>query len=251
MHYPGICMSSELNLKAVVCEARFFLMRFITSCAIMIIVGSAIGVHAYSTSDFLTPPDWFAHGLGNSGGVGNNGSIEPINVIISAQSNVDPFGILTGSLSWDSCFNSLSTLQANVQPGQQDPINQVVGLRDGGCLQFFVGGNHLRAWPQTLTDGSTAYFIAASEEHGCRSDGGNAIPWPLWNWHCIDDDGFNQGRDDLVAEFIAGASASLPVYTIQIESAQLYSSGTGTDAGSGSSVDHIPYDGSVSILTLL
>lgn len=29
-----------------------------------------MGTDAYSTADFLTPPDWFAHGLGNSGGVG-------------------------------------------------------------------------------------------------------------------------------------------------------------------------------------
>jgi hypothetical protein len=223
-------------------------MRLVTLC---ILLSSAIGVSAYSDSDFLTPPDWFAHGQGNSGGVGT-GSIEPINVIISAQSVHDPFDILVALLHWSSCFNLISVLQANVQPGQQNLTDQSVGLRDGGCVQMLVPGNHLRAWPQTLPNGAgTAYFIAASKEHLCRSDGGQSIiPWPLPNWHCIDGDGFNQGRDSLTYVFYSGAIVPF-VYTLKQESAQLYPKGTGTDAGSGSTVDHIPYDGVVNILTLL
>ncbi|KIK00472.1 hypothetical protein K443DRAFT_100327 [Laccaria amethystina LaAM-08-1] len=209
---------------------------------------AAMGTNAYSTADFLTPPDWFAHGLGNSGGVGKGGSMEPINVIISAQSQIDPFTALTSFSSFSTCFNWISTLQAAVNPGQTTRVDQTVGLRDGGCAQFFVGGNHFRAWPQTLPDGNTAYFIAASTETPCISDGGNPAPPFVPNWHCIDADGFNEGRDQLTDDFV-GVSIQFP-FVLGVQKVKLYPSGVGTDAGKGSAIDHIPYDGQVNILTL-
>lgn len=209
---------------------------------------ASMGTDAYSTADFLTPPDWFAHGLGNSGGVGKGGSIEPINVIISAQSQIDPIKALTSFSSFTTCFDWISTLQANVNPGQTTRVNQSVGLRDGGCIQWALGGNHLRAWPQTLPDGNTAYFIAASTESPCISDGGNSAPPFVPNWHCIDADGFNEGRDQLTDDFTS-VSLKYP-FVLGIQKVQLYPSGVGTDAGKGSAIDHIPYDGQVNILTL-
>jgi hypothetical protein len=242
---PNVMWSQKAAAR-LLCKTCF-LMQFIAPCILF-----AVGAGAYSDADFLTPPDWLAHGLGNSGGVGQGGSIEPIGVIISAQSTVDPFAALTTSTSWDTCFNFISTLQANVQPGQQNPVGQAVGLRHGGCVQFAFGGNHLRAWPQTLPDGSTAYLIAASRESACRSDGGRSrVPPPFPNWHCIDHEGFNRGRDELADDFVASAARKRGRrYTVHTESARLYDGGVGTDAGWGSDVDHVPYDGVVRILTL-
>jgi hypothetical protein len=206
----------------------------------------ATGSSAYSTADFLTPADWFAHG---SSGVAKSGSTEPINVVISARSQVDPFQALASLTSWNYCFNSISTLTANVQPGQTTGVSQTVGLRNGGCLEFFVGGNYLGAWPQNLPDGNTAYFIATSIKTACRSDGGIAgFPPPVPNWHCIDSDGFNQGREELMNDFILVATKR--AYNIEVERAQLYPSGVGTDAGVGSAIEQVPYDGYVNIVTL-
>jgi len=225
------------------------IIRFAALCILVLI---AVSANAYSTADFLTPPEWLAHGLGNSGGVGKGGSIEPINLVVSAQSNVNPLVVLQKLASFGSCFGSVSTLQANVQPGQKSRVGQFIGLRDGGCAQIFVPGNHLRAWHQTLPNGRIAMFFAASEEHPCRSDGGRkGIPGKIPNWHCIDPNGFNNGRDSLTRVFNAAAKKKRSGFTVfHTERAQLYSSGVGTDAGAGSSIDHIPYDGKVDILVL-
>jgi len=218
------------------------IVRFAALCILLLI---AVGANAYTTADFLTPPDWFAHGLGNTGGVGRGGSIEPINLIISAQSNVDPFAILMKYAGFQSCL--VSTLQANVQPGQKNRVNQKIGLREGGCIELVVPGNHLRAWAQTLPNRRTAYFIAASEEHLCRSD---ASTLPGGIWHCIDPNGFNKGRDDLTKAFTAAAKTQNSGFNITTQRAQLYRSGVGTDAGPGRTSDRIPYDGKVDILVL-
>lgn len=229
-------------------QNMIFLVQFTALC---IMIAVRVAAQAPTDADFLMPPDWLAHGLGNSGGVGQGGSVEPINVVVSAQSDVDPFDVLTTIASFSSCFNSVSTLQANVQPGQTSPVDQDVGLRDGGCLQIFVGGNHLRGWTQLLPNGTTAFFIAASEEHICRSDGGQTgIPGNLPNWHCIDSDGFNQGRNTLTNDFVAAASTKNSGFAVMTKRVQLYQSGVGTDAGEGSAIDHIPYDGMVDVILL-
>lgn len=70
-------------------------------------------------------------------------------------------------------------------------------------------------------------------------------------WHCIDPNGFNNGRNNLTRVFNAAAKKKGSGFTIlRAQRAQLYRSGVGTDAGAGSSVDHIPYDGKVDILVL-
>jgi hypothetical protein len=146
----------------------------------------------------------------------------------------------------------MSAMQANVQPRQQNPVNQLVALHNGSCVQFFVGGNHLRAWLQTLPNGNTCYFMAVSEEEPCHSDGDDPIfPPLLWNWHCINPNGFNNEHDKLTAVFASGGSLGIiPIYNFKKESDQLYSHGTDTNSGSGSSIDNVPYDGFVDIITL-
>src|SRR5882762_8071101 len=195
--------------------------RFILLCILSGFLAERVA--SYSPLDFLMPPDWFAHGIGQTAQV-----IEPINVIISAQSNVNPFDILT-KLSWADC--QVTMLQANVQPGQQNPVPQMIALRNGGCIELFFGGNHMRAWAQTQTNRGTAYFIAASMEHDCLSDVGSKVPRPL---HCIDSNGFNAGRDGLTASFVANHNAAVShSYVLKQELAQLYPKGAGVDFGGG------------------
>lgn len=207
----------------------------------------ATNVAAYNNSDFLSPPDWMAHGNDRSNP--GYGSYEPINVIISGNSSFDLVRYL-GAVGWYDCFDS--DLQANVQPGGRYG-NQIAELRSGGCQEFFLGGNHLRVWRQNLSGGHYDYFMAVSEEHDCWSRGRV--------WHCIDPvgwnggaGGFNQGRNDFVGDMRNLASQGrFGFNSISVEQPGLYRAGSGKDPGSsngGNGWDYVPHDGHVAVITV-
>jgi len=203
-------------------------------------------VAAYNNRDFLSPPDWLAHGNDRSNF--GYGSYEPINVVISGNSGFDLVNYFP-SVGWSQC--GVSNLQAKVQPGGSY-VNQIVEARDGGCQEATLGGNHLRAWRQNLPGGHWDYFMAVSEEHDCRING-SWVP----NWHCIDPvgwnggaGGFNQGRNDFVNNMRYLASISRFGFNyIYVEQPGVYGAGHGKDRGE-SGWDYVPYDGHVAVITV-
>ncbi len=198
----------------------------------------ATNVAASNGSDFQKPPDWLAHG--NDRSTLGYGSYEPINMIITGDSNLN-INIIDylSFIGWTGC--GTSHLQAKVQPGGSY-VNERAELRDGTCFEFFLGGNHLRVWPQNLPGGHVAYFMAVSKEHDCSVNGSP--------WHCIDTNGFNQGRDDLVQTLRNEARRGMfRLNSLKVEQPGLYAAGHGYDRGEHG-WDKVAYDGHVAVLTM-
>ncbi|KAJ3747556.1 hypothetical protein DFH05DRAFT_820722 [Lentinula detonsa] len=135
---------------------------------------------------------------------------EPLNVIISGRS--DPyvlsesgFSTYAKSLGFSSeCFGLHygNIHQANLGDGNERQDEQLLArqyyfTRPGGpvlgtCWESLAGGNHFRAWKQngTMAD-SGAWFLGVSkEEHSGKH-------------HMIIPDGYNIGRDFLVAQAVS------------------------------------------------
>ncbi|KAJ7042953.1 hypothetical protein C8F04DRAFT_1075381 [Mycena alexandri] len=143
--------------------------------------------------------------LDNAGGGGG----EPLNVIISGLSSPS---VLTDEgflhyaqaigFSFECLHQHLGDPQsANLGDGN-GWVNQTVELRQdfgddelGTCLESLIGGNHLRLYRQNGTAANSgALFLAVSQEED------------VWDGHTIIPDGYNAGRDKLVANAIGEAS---------------------------------------------
>jgi hypothetical protein len=127
---------------------------------------------------------------------------EPLNVIISGLSSpavLTDEGILHFAQAIGFSFECLglhlgAPQSANLGDGN-GWVNQTVELRQdygddelGTCLETFVGGNHFRVFRQNGTlANSGAMFLAVSQEED------------LEEGHTIIPDGYNLGRDKLVA----------------------------------------------------
>ncbi|KAJ7162026.1 hypothetical protein C8R46DRAFT_1164332 [Mycena filopes] len=146
--------------------------------------------------DFVNPTLAGGSFLDKSGGLG-----EPLNVIISAKSSpevltLDGFLQYAQTIGFDhECLGlHLGDPQsANLGDGRGD-VNETEVLREsfgvpglGTCVESLTGGNHFRVFPQA---GSGALFLAVSKEENV-SDG-----------HTIVADGYNIGRDFLVANAV-------------------------------------------------
>jgi hypothetical protein len=149
--------------------------------------------------DYLQPPDWNAH---------KDDALDPLNLIISGNSDItiDEFKEMLnqGDPSWEEVFSGfafvngecINPVQASVNAGSP-AVTQQFAMRPLGCSppHFFSRRqesplqNHFRAWPQNA---SGAWFLAVSEEHFC----------PPHIAHCIDSNGFNKGRFDLVEQVV-------------------------------------------------
>ncbi|KAF8827878.1 hypothetical protein F5879DRAFT_1030057 [Lentinula edodes] len=135
---------------------------------------------------------------------------EPLNVIISSKS--DPyilseigFSIYAKSLGFSSECLGLhygNIHQANLGDGNERQDEQMLArqyyfMRPGGpvlgtCWESLAGGNHFRSWKQNGTKANSgAWFLGVSkEEHSGKH-------------HMIIPDGYNIGRDFLVAQAIS------------------------------------------------
>jgi hypothetical protein len=198
---------------------------------------------------FTLPPHWAASLTGVGAGT------DPLNLIVAGDSDYGVEQLLiefadswsqvqAGVLISDKPTHCLSAMRANVNGSHEF---QTFAARPHGCEllkeQKQPGGpehNHLRAWLQTKT---RAWFIAASEEHSCNG----AEP-------CIDSDGFNKGRDDLVSTIVDSARRkSFQVVNGACPPAPaapgcLSLNKTQAPAGTGS--NDVSYDGLVRVLTV-
>jgi len=130
---------------------------------------------------------------------------EPLNVIISGLSSP---GVLTdpGIINYaraigfsTECFNIHRGTPQTANLGDGNGwVNQSIELRQdygsaggGTCLESVIGGNHFRVWHQDGPDANTgALFLAVSKEE------------PATDKHDIVPDGYNIGRDLLVANAV-------------------------------------------------
>ncbi|KAL5484827.1 hypothetical protein ACEPAI_7469 [Sanghuangporus weigelae] len=173
-----------------------------------VLLTSFVGVTpavTHDNADFF-PPVW---GGGFQLMNANNGYGEPLNVIISGKSSPE---VLTnkGFLNWarslgfsHECLglHGGGYMSANLGDGR-GWVNQIAVLREsyssahlGTCLETFVGGNHFRLFRQNGLETNTgALFLAVSHEED------------LGDKHKISPDGYDLGRDELVATATSGVT---------------------------------------------
>jgi hypothetical protein len=169
---------------------------------------------AITSPAFDPPPDWLIHSTSGA----TVASSDPLNVILSSQSDTTIAAAwlpLLKPLGWSSVGIGTSALgllegkcidpeNASVET-KGTYVEQSVSLRADGCANIADPGNpggakhnHARGWLQAETG---AWFMAVSEEHVCAVDS-----FPFYD-HCIDSNGFDQGREDLRTETLNEAKA--------------------------------------------
>ncbi|KII92326.1 hypothetical protein PLICRDRAFT_37089 [Plicaturopsis crispa FD-325 SS-3] len=193
---------------------------------------------------YFNPTDGGGSLLDNAG----SGGGEPLNVIISGLSSPD---VLTddGLLNFaraigfsEECLDiHLGDPQsANLGDGN-GWVNQTIELRQdygdadlGTCLESLIGGNHFRVYRQNGTSAdSGALFLATSKEENVTEG------------HTIVPDGYNIGRDQLVAAAVGQTSFDGVSYSTTAQNI------TGLIAAGAEGVNHgISQDGIVTLLTV-
>ncbi|KAF7789274.1 hypothetical protein EIP86_000215 [Pleurotus ostreatoroseus] len=181
--------------------------------------------------------------------VAGTGVGEPMNVVISGLSSPsvltdDGFINYARSLSFSTeCLGiHLGDPQsANLGDGNGF-VNQTVELREdfdsstlGTCLESLTGGNHLRVYRQNGSEAdSGALFLAVSEEED------------VFEGHTIEPNGYNLGRDNLVASAV-GKQTSFDGVTYTATAETL----TGVMPSGTAGVNHgIAIDGNAVLLTV-
>ncbi|KAJ7105748.1 hypothetical protein C8R43DRAFT_1092104 [Mycena crocata] len=132
---------------------------------------------------------------------------EPLNIIVSGFSSPEVLstrGIVNygNALGYgDDCFGiHLGGPQAADLGDGNGMVNQTQMMREdfgsaaiGTCLETLMGGNHYRVFRQTGPQANSgALFLAASKEESITQE------------HTIVPDGYNIGRDQIVAEATGG-----------------------------------------------
>ncbi|KAH7888786.1 hypothetical protein F5I97DRAFT_1935245 [Phlebopus sp. FC_14] len=177
-----------------------------------------------------------------------NGFGEPLNVIISGLSSrgvLSDNGIVNYARAIgfsEECFDAHlgGLMSANLGDGN-GWVNQTYELRQdygsvgiGTCLESIIGGNHFRVYRQngTLADSGTL-FLAVSKED------------PVTEGHDVVPNGYNMGRDNLVASAIGQTSYSGVSYATTGQNI------TGLLAPGSEGVNHgIAQDGITTVLTV-
>ncbi|KAJ7452045.1 hypothetical protein B0H11DRAFT_2176680 [Mycena galericulata] len=147
-----------------------------------------------------------------------DGAGEPLNVIVSGLSSPEVLtdaGILHYAQAIGFSFECLGFHLGNPQSANLGDgngwVNQTMELRAdfadyevGTCLESLVGGNHFRVFRQNGTDANSgAIFLAVSQEED------------VFDGHTIIPDGYNVGRDLLVAAAVGMTShEDISYYTV-------------------------------------
>ncbi|KAI0647388.1 hypothetical protein C8Q79DRAFT_1068788 [Trametes meyenii] len=173
---------------------------------------------------------------------------EPMNVIISGQSSPEVLtddGVLNFAQAIgfsQEClgFHLGDPQTANLGDGNGS-VNQTLEFREdfgndllGTCLESLVGGNHFRVFRQNGPQANSgALFLAVSKEQ------------PVSKNHDIIPDGYNIGRDELVAGAIGTKSHGGVTYNVEAKNI------TGIMPAGSDGVNHgIAVDGIVTLLTV-
>jgi len=195
------------------------------------------------TVDFFPPMQGGGAMLDVSGGLG-----EPLNVIISGKSSPK---VLTddGLLRWANSIGfsyefmgmHRGTVQlANLGDGN-GPLPEIKVIRQnfslpliGTGIESLIGGNHFRYWRQNGPNANSgALFLAVSHEKNVTEH------------HMIVANGYDQGRDELVAKAVGHTSHLGTTYTTTAQKL------TGLLTPGAQGINHdIPTDGDVYLLTI-
>jgi alpha-tubulin suppressor-like RCC1 family protein len=224
------------------------------------------------TQDYNTPADWDT-ALQSPPLTEIRPYVEPLNVIISACSNVSLSDIEAALGDWSTVYPKtsidlkhfriycISPEKANVTG--QGYVTEDEAWRLDGCVQgnadsLFGAENHVRIWNQPVPGSKYgAWLITASYETMCVGVNGNLEPFrapdgtyhldpPLY--HCVDGgpgsydlNGYNRGARDFAAEIVKAAQRRGWLVTEQIISRPL----TG---GQGTGEDGVTFNGKVYVL---
>ncbi|SJX60191.1 uncharacterized protein SRS1_11505 [Sporisorium reilianum f. sp. reilianum] len=153
-----------------------------------------------------------------------NGLREPINVIISGKSDkhvLSDLGLKDYIRTIGFSFECLNLHMGNLQRADLGDgkgwIPEMFEYREtgfpgapgrwvGACWESLYGGNHFRVWKQNGTLANTgAWFLAVSKEKNLKYH------------HTIDRDGYNVGRDLLVAAAERGGKWNNVYYKADVE----------------------------------
>ncbi|KAL4400380.1 hypothetical protein ACI68E_003297 [Malassezia pachydermatis] len=169
---------------------------------------------------------------------------EPLNVIIVGSSDAsilspDGFSNYSQAIGFDADTYAGKSSVNGAQSANLGDGNGMVpqtGLRrQGGLDEVINGGNHFRYWVQKGSKAPTnALFLAVSVEQGLKQN------------HMIVDNGYDQGRDQLVAN-ATGSSKSFNGKTYTTKLLKMDSS-LMQGVSKGSLNHNIPTDGRVAIL---
>ncbi|KAJ7078931.1 hypothetical protein B0H15DRAFT_859808 [Mycena belliarum] len=205
--------------------------------------------HSKQAVDFFNPTANGGSMLDDaSGGSSSSDLGEPLNVIVSGLSSP---AVLTdgGFLNFakaigfsTECFGiHLGGPQtANLGDGN-GYVNQTVELRQdfgdpnvGTCLESLIGGNHLRVYRQNGSQANSgALFLAVSQEENVTEG------------HTIAPDGYNVGRDLLVANAVGSTSFNGVSYSTTAQNL------TGLLPAGSNGVNHdIATDGITTLITV-
>ncbi|KIK54845.1 hypothetical protein GYMLUDRAFT_48399 [Collybiopsis luxurians FD-317 M1] len=199
---------------------------------------------AYSSVDFYSPLLGGGSMLNDAG----DGLGEPLNVIISGLSSPEVLtldGIVNFAKAIGFSEECLGLHLGNPQSANLGDgngwVNQTIELRQdygnseiGTCLETLIGGNHFRVFVQNGTEApSGALFLAVSQEEDLEES------------HTIIPDGYNIGRDKLVAAAVGTTQFDGVTYVTTARNM------TGLLAAGSIGVNHgISTDGITTLLTV-
>jgi hypothetical protein len=203
--------------------------------------------------------------------------VEPLNVVISARSNVTLAVIQQALADWDTVATTSTVSVSGIHIKCISPENanvtgqgfraQEVAWRLGGCVHgnaLSLTGNedHVRIWNQPVTGSKYgAWFITASYETLCLVKNGKlvtastdtklAATHPAGDYHCVDGgpgsfrtlhpDGYEDGAKTFVADISAAAAGQGWQVSRRIVTVK-----RGEQAGEGG----VPFNDDVYVLTV-
>jgi len=221
------------------------LTQFVVAFSLILHAGAIPGALQQQAVAFVDPRTNGGSMLDNAG----SGGGEPLNVIISGLSSPE---VLTdsGIINFAKAIG-FSTECLGIHIGDPQSVNlgdgngfrnQTMELRQdygdadaGTCLESLIGGNHFRVFRQDGPSAPTnALFLAVSQEE------------PASESHTISPDGYDQGRNNFVADAVGSKSFGGVNYSTVAEDMNglLGIGATGVNHG-------IAIDGVVTLLTVM
>jgi hypothetical protein len=209
-----------------------------------------------SKPDYCIPADWDASTAPSAPAPG----MEPLNVIISAQSTVSLAQILSGLENFSiNPFKDWDVVPPGLPPAGcisvetadvtgNGPVPQAQAWRLGGCtlgnaLSGLGDENHVRLWNQPVA-GSTAgaWFVTASFERLCVL---SFLPY-----HCITSNGYNNGAAGFVDDIVRAGPGNKWSVSVRVDQRRAGANGNGAHSGAGVGVNNVSYNGTVEVVTV-
>jgi len=199
---------------------------------------------AYTNADFTAPTRY--PGGGWLATNAKQGTIEPINVVISARSDVvkanpsqnqpttnGAIETWLGGLDFEHGPGTCDTGESEYANVDGHEKTMAFEVRKGGCSEVAFGGYHLRGWRQDTTG---AYFLAVSQEDNLDLVG---------RTHHIKPNGYNAGLEKF-------KSMMQQISYVKIEERSLYHPNNGKQRVGGKlPTDGVGYSGKVLIVTVI